>query len=181
MLLLSDSCRHRSIPVETDESMTSSTLNLALPLDCGQCSEHRKRPTEEAWFSPEVTVNDVGQVEYPKDSWRTSTEDPLGNLRPQFRTPSLHQKDLFPHTPDPVDLRLHSYRERAQWTEDFSFSGIHRRGTKGFPGPPSWPLPQDCNLEGAEHLESPLSLRSDLNDIHCVPPRYPPHTPPRCK
>lgn len=159
--------------------MTSSMLNLALPLDCGQCSEHRERPKEEAWFAPEVTVNDVGQVEYPKDSWRTSTEDPLGNLRPQFRTPSLHQKDMFPHTPDPVDLRLHSYRERAQWTEDFS--GILRRGAEGFPGPPSWPLPQDCNLEGAEHLESPLSLRSDLNDIHCVPPRYPPHTPPRCK
>ncbi|XP_029609367.1 adapter protein CIKS [Salmo trutta] len=177
-----DSRCHRSIPVETDESMTSSTLNLALPLHCGQGSEHRKRPKEEAWFAPEVTVNDVGQVEYPKDSWRNPMEDPLGNLRPQPRAPSLHQKDMSPHTPDPVDLRLHPCRERAQWTEDedFSFPGIVRRGAEGFPGPPSWPRPQDCFLEGAEHLEAPLSLRSDLNDIHCVPPRYPAHMPPQC-
>lgn len=163
--------------------MTSSTLNLALPLDCGQGSEHRKRPKEEAWFAPEVTVNDVGQVEYPKDSWRNPMGDPLGNLRPQPRAPSLHQKDMSPHTPDPVDLRLHPCRERAQWTEDedFSFSGIVRRGAEGFPGPPSWPRPQDCFLKGAEHLEAPLPLRSDLNDIHCVPPRYPVHMPPQCK
>lgn len=129
LFLLSDSRRHRSIPVETDESMTSSTLNLALPLDCGQGSEHRKRPKEEAWFAPEVTVNDVGQVEYPKDSWRNPMGDPLGNLRPQPRAPSLHQKDMSPHTPDPVDLRLHPCRERAQWTEDedFSLSGLLQR------------------------------------------------------
>ncbi|XP_041716699.1 E3 ubiquitin ligase TRAF3IP2 isoform X1 [Coregonus clupeaformis] len=180
---------HRSIPVETDESMTSSMLNLALPLDCGQCSEHRKRPKEEAWFAPEVTVNDVGQVEYPKDSWRTPMEDPLGNLQPQPRAASLHQKDMSPHipdrrmkVPDTVDLRLHPYRERAQWTEEeeFSFSGILHRGAEGFPGPPNWHQPQDCSLEGAEHLEAPLPLRSDLNNIHCVPPSHPAHMPPQC-
>ncbi|KAK6295120.1 hypothetical protein J4Q44_G00343460 [Coregonus suidteri] len=74
-----DSCCHRNIPVETDESMTSSTLDLVWPSGCG--------PKEEGWFAPEVTVNDVCQVDDPKDPWRSPVEDPLGQPPPPAQSP----------------------------------------------------------------------------------------------
>lgn len=40
MLLLSGLCPHQSVPVEMDESMTSSSLDLAWPPPCRQCQEH---------------------------------------------------------------------------------------------------------------------------------------------
>lgn len=40
MLLLSGLCPHQSVPVEMDESMTSSSLNLAWLPPCRQCQEH---------------------------------------------------------------------------------------------------------------------------------------------
>lgn len=96
-------------------------------------------PKEEGWFAPEVTVNDVGQVDDPKDPWRSPVEDPQGQPPPPPRAPSLpgpHQQAMSPHTPDclmkdphPDNLRLHPYREKAQWTEDedFSLSGLLQR------------------------------------------------------
>ncbi|CAB1342854.1 unnamed protein product [Coregonus sp. 'balchen'] len=84
--------------------------------------------------------------------------------------------------PHPDNLRLHPYRERAQWTEDedFSLSGLLQWEAEGFHGTPSWPRPRDCSLKGAEHVEAPLPLMSDLNNIHCVPPSHQAHMPPQC-
>lgn len=39
MVLLTGLCPHQSVPVEMDESMTSSSLNLAWPPPCRQCQE----------------------------------------------------------------------------------------------------------------------------------------------
>lgn len=39
MLLLSGLCSHQSVPVEMDESMTASSLDLAWPPPCRQCQD----------------------------------------------------------------------------------------------------------------------------------------------
>ncbi|KAG5276581.1 hypothetical protein AALO_G00107320 [Alosa alosa] len=63
-------CRHRSLPVETDEAMTSSSLNLAWSA-CQQCLEPRQ-PSQapqiaDEWSPPPVTINVCG-VDYPDET-----------------------------------------------------------------------------------------------------------------
>ncbi|XP_062407281.1 E3 ubiquitin ligase TRAF3IP2 [Sardina pilchardus] len=64
-------CGHRSLPVEMDESMTSSSLNLAWSA-CQQCltpgqPSHAPQIPDE-WSPPPVTINECG-VDYPDENW----------------------------------------------------------------------------------------------------------------
>ncbi|XP_010881170.2 adapter protein CIKS [Esox lucius] len=165
--------RHRSIPVETDESMTSSTLDLVWPSGSGVKND--------SWFAPGVWSG-TDQADYPKNPWRNPTEDPVGQRPPQPRSPPLlgpPQEDLYLQTaghpakhPHLADLGLDP--------QDVSCSGLVPRGADGYHCPPSWPQPLECSLEGAEHLEAPLPLRSDLIKFHHAPPSQPAHMPPQC-
>ncbi|KAL0967343.1 hypothetical protein UPYG_G00251060 [Umbra pygmaea] len=147
----------RSIPVETDESMTLSTIDLLWPSG--------NEVKEGSRFTPEVTINGISQVD-TEDSWGIPMKDPLGKLPQQPRIPSLpgpFQNDFSRHTSDhPMnDYHLHDPRLHLQ---DF-----HR--------PLSWPQQPDCSLEGAENLEAPLPL---VSDFHYAPPGHPAHTNPQC-
>ncbi|XP_027030929.1 E3 ubiquitin ligase TRAF3IP2 isoform X1 [Tachysurus fulvidraco] len=59
------SCPHLSLPVEMDELMTSSSLNLAWPV-CQQCLVHVDDITAP---SNDIRVNDRQQSEYPDDGF----------------------------------------------------------------------------------------------------------------
>ncbi|KAJ8008957.1 hypothetical protein DPEC_G00083810 [Dallia pectoralis] len=123
--------RHKSIPVETDESMTFSTPDLPWPSGGG---------VKNSWFDSEASVNGIGQVDYPRNPWRCPTEDPVDQLPPNPRSSglpgSLHE-----------DLGLNTWKAY----------GVH--------SPPSGPQHLECSLEGAEHLETPLPLRSDTHHV----------------
>lgn len=157
-LLLSGPCPH---PVEMDESMTSSSLDLAWPPSCKQCSgptETTERPQEHGCEQVRGAAHDVVQWRLPESQY---PEEPRAacHAAPQPRfMPPTHSGQMNP--PHPAGVWHHGLREQPLiYERDLIVN--HRRGLAG----PNYP--QDRSVE-AESLEHPLPLMSDR-----APSRYP--------
>lgn len=87
-MLLSGLCPHQSVPVEMDESMTSSSLDLAWQALCRQCKEHiepsKCADGEMRKASPQV--NQCGASE------RKSISKSMENFHTSF-----HPAGVWPH------------------------------------------------------------------------------------
>ncbi|XP_044233186.1 E3 ubiquitin ligase TRAF3IP2 [Thunnus albacares] len=154
-------CPHQSVPVEMDESMTSSSLDLAWPPTCQQCNGH----TETSKREQDQRCERTGGV----DQWRLFEDryqhDPRAACRavpePSF-VPRTHPGQMRP--PNPSGVWPHGYREplyvQPPPVVDHS---------RGFAGPSNWP--QDRSVEEAEYLEPPLPLMSNNYNPH-IPSRY---------
>ncbi|XP_056150949.1 E3 ubiquitin ligase TRAF3IP2 [Lampris incognitus] len=152
-------CPHRSVPVETDESMTSSTLDLVWPPSCQQClrqTETRVRLAEEDLEPPGATVIQGTRPERGGG----------GDQRPSIPSPA----QIFPlagvwpqaHT----ERFLHGRDPTVNHWSGFAYTSN---------------LPQECSAEEVDVLEPPLPLMSDLHSPCYASPRYPAaHTPRRC-
>ncbi|XP_067240778.1 E3 ubiquitin ligase TRAF3IP2 isoform X2 [Chanodichthys erythropterus] len=173
-----DPCPHLSMPVETDESMTLSSLNLVWPA-CQQCQSHiTKEAGKSDRFSPEMCVHDVSRLDY-LDGCCGLTPDVL-RVSP-FNKLSISDSQ---HTASPAGLPSlylpqssgrHIQRDCRAHIEDLSedFSGIN--------------IQNHCNSavlysnarnpvsEDEESLEKPSPLRSDLGENFCrySPPKQP--------
>ncbi|XP_067273496.1 E3 ubiquitin ligase TRAF3IP2 isoform X2 [Pseudorasbora parva] len=154
------------MPVETDESMTSSSLNLVWPT-CQQCQSHNPKEGKSGRFSPELCVRDVTRLDYL---------DGCCGLTPQISTVSpitkLSISDLQ-HTASPAGLpslylpqksgrRLQ--RDCRAHIEDLSedFSGINIQNTLN--SPVLYSHARNPVSEDEEILEKPSPLRSDLGE-----------------
>lgn len=146
-------CPHQSFPVEMDESMTSSCLDLAWPPSCKQCSGHtdsNKRP-QELGYELEGGAHNVSQWRLPESQYRYQP-------RAAFTA--------APRPPHPVCVWPHGLREQVLLDE----RGVMVNDSKALVTPSNY-LP-DRSVEEAESLEPPLPLMSD-NISHCVPSQYP--------
>ncbi|XP_060908675.1 E3 ubiquitin ligase TRAF3IP2 isoform X2 [Labrus mixtus] len=143
-------CPHMSVPVEMDESMTSSGLDLALAPSCKQCSEDAetaRRPQEHACEEYDAAAPDARQ-------WRP----PESQYQPPF-IPPQHSGQM--NSPRLAEVWQRGLGERASlYEQDLVVN--HSRG-----------FAQGRSVEEAESLEPPLSLISDANSPHYVPPRHP--------
>ncbi|XP_019947215.2 E3 ubiquitin ligase TRAF3IP2 [Paralichthys olivaceus] len=156
-------CPHRSVPVETDESMTSSTLDLVWPPPCNQCSgliETSRRPQEHGYEPPgQHAARQTTVPESQQESRATCRDSP----EPCF-TPQTRSGDKRP--PHRAGVSPHGLREQQQHRVNHS---------RGFTGPSN--RPQDLSVELAESLEVPLPLLSDINYTSYVPAQYPAQHP----
>ncbi|XP_039638532.1 E3 ubiquitin ligase TRAF3IP2 isoform X2 [Perca fluviatilis] len=157
-------CRHQSVPVEMDESMTSSSLDLALPASCKQCSGHTetsKRLQDHGYEQARGAANNVSQWRLP-ESLHQHEPRAACHVAPEPRfIPATRSGGQF------ADVWPHGLREQAPlYEQDFT---INQSG--GFASPSNWP--QDHSVEEAEHLEPPLSLKSVVNYAYYVPSQYP--------
>ncbi|KAF3844244.1 hypothetical protein F7725_013585 [Dissostichus mawsoni] len=152
---LKGGCPHQSVPVEMDESMTPSSLELACPPPCRQCSGHTVITRSQIQASHEQ----AGGAAHTEGPWRL----PEKQLQLQPRAePPLH---LMP--PHHADVRLHGLREQSPlYGRDLLVNH-----TRGFVGNSDWP--QHYSVEEDERLEPPLTLRSGDNFTDYVPPPHP--------
>ncbi|XP_028254004.1 adapter protein CIKS [Parambassis ranga] len=138
-------CPHQSIPVEMDERMTASSLDLHWLPNCTQCSGHtesRQRP-EARGCEP---LPDRQCQDEPRETFYPALE-PSGHMRP----------------PHPADIWTRGLGERAPlYQEDFV-----AEQRIGVAGPSDWA--RDHSVEEAESLEPPFSLLS----YNTYTPRYP--------
>ncbi|KAK5880593.1 hypothetical protein CesoFtcFv8_023605 [Champsocephalus esox] len=158
-LLLSGGCPHQSVPVEMDESMTPSSLELACPPPCRQCSGRTVITRSQIPASHEQ----AGGVAHTEGPWRLPEE--------QLQLPPRAEPPLHAMPPQRADARLHGLREQAPlYGRDWLVT--HARG---FVGNSDWP--QHYSVEEAERLDPPLTLRSGDNFSAYVPPPHPACTP----
>ena len=158
-LLLSGHCPHQSIPVEMDESMTASGLDLAWPAFCKQCSGHTetsKRPQEHAYEEVRVAQHSVGQWRLPEN--QQQQHEPRAAPQPCFILPTQ------PRQTDPAGVWPPDFRKQALLYEQ----DLRHRS---FAGPSDWP--QHHSVEEPESLEPPCTLKSENLYTLCVPPRLP--------
>ncbi|XP_076872794.1 uncharacterized protein traf3ip2a [Brachyhypopomus gauderio] len=152
------SCPHLSVPVETDESMTSSSLNLAWPV-CQQCSAHSHNVREDG-RARGVTVKDV-EEEYPQNYLRSSTTGSKGTgpVSFSFKPPG----GLRSHpSRRPIDPASHPWLPlEDNLCKDLSY--MFHRDHYSDHAPPQWNPPSEVE----EGFELPLSLRSDVNEAVC--------------
>ncbi|XP_076612623.1 uncharacterized protein traf3ip2a [Chaetodon auriga] len=158
-------CPHRSVPVEMDESMTSSSLDLAWPPSCEQCSGHtdsNARPQEHGYEQAKGAAPDVSQwreSQYHHEPRAPCHTDP----QPHFIPPTHSgQMNLLPAAAWP-----HGFREQVPLYEQ----DLVINHSQGFGSPSNYP--QEHSVEEAESLEPPLPLMSDVNCTHRVPSRHP--------
>lgn len=171
-LLLSGPCPHRSVPVEMDERMTSSGLDLAWPASCKQCSGHTetsKRPQEHDYEEVRGAEYSVGQWRLPEIQLQ---HEPRAAPQPCFILPTQSRPSDPAH---PAGVWPHGFREQASlYEQDLMVN--HR----GFAGPSDWP--QRHSVEEAESLDPPCSLKSEDIYTQYVPSRYPAaHMPGQCQ
>ncbi|KAL7388837.1 hypothetical protein ABVT39_021478 [Epinephelus coioides] len=164
-------CPHQSVPVETDERMTSSSLDLAWPPPCNQCSGHTetsKRPQEHGYEQVKGSAHSAGQWRLPQSHRQHQLEPRTAHHavpQPRFLLPShLGQMDPL----DPAGVWLRGLRQQQMSLYDQDYMVNHSRD---FAGPSNWP--QDHSVEEEEFLEPPQSLKSNDNCTHYVPSRYP--------
>ncbi|KAI3364664.1 hypothetical protein L3Q82_010845, partial [Scortum barcoo] len=165
-------CSHQSVPVEMDESMTTSSLDLTWPPPCKQCSGHtetNRDPQEHGCEQARGAAHDVDQWGLPKGEYHG---DPRAVCpaapQPRF-TPPTHAREMNP--PSPAGVWCHGLREqRLMYEQDLE---VNHRG--GLTGPSHYP--QHRSLEEAESLEHPLPLISDHGlsryPVGCMPGPYP--------
>lgn len=151
--LFSGVCPNHSGPVEMDESMTGSTLDLAWPPSCNHFSgnaETSNRPrSESGYMQPVKPALQVNQQSVLQSSYH---HEP----RSAVYAPPTHSGRPRPH---PTGVWSHGLREQVPYEQDFMIS--HR-------GPSPY---QDHPVEDAESLEPPLPLMSHPNCTFWVPPQ----------
>ncbi|KAM9339119.1 uncharacterized protein traf3ip2a [Symphorus nematophorus] len=156
-------CPHQSDPVEMDESMSPSSLNMVLPPSCKQCSGHTEssKGPQENDYDP---AHNVYQWRFPESQYQYEPRAALHPApQPRF-SPPAHTRQVRP--PHPADVWPLGFREQVlRYEQDIvvdhrsfaSHSNYH----------------QDRSVEEAESLEPPLTLISDASYPHCVPSRHP--------
>ncbi|XP_077075919.1 uncharacterized protein traf3ip2a isoform X1 [Siphateles boraxobius] len=173
-----DHCPHLSMPVETDESMTSSSLNLAWPT-CQQCQSHNSNEAGKSGrFGPEMCVCNVSRLDYldgccgltPKvlrvipitklsisDSQHTASPAGLPSLYLPQNSGRHLQRDCKDHIGD--------------LSEDFSGINIQNHCNS----PVLYSHAPNPVSEVEESLEKPSPLRCDLGENSCrySPPKQP--------
>ncbi|KAI7799932.1 putative adapter protein CIKS, partial [Triplophysa rosa] len=165
-----DGCPHLSIPVETDESMTLSSLNLAWPA-CQHCQSHNLDPIEtgkEDRFSPILSINDISSLDYP-DGYSGLPRDDLRvtrTERPVIKLSLIDSEDTDSPAGLPSLYLPQSARRGPQKVriEDVSedFSGLDLQNL-----PVSYSHRRNPVSENEESLEKPCPLRSDLGENLC--------------
>ncbi|KAI4894721.1 hypothetical protein NFI96_017704, partial [Prochilodus magdalenae] len=153
------SCPHPSIPVEMDESMTTSSLNLAWPV-CKQCSAGADGVSDMVQVE-----NPKGYVRHPKSGSEviepaccatpTSNGQRISNEAGYLRHPQHPPSTYAPYVSGQA-RRLRSIRVSGDLCCVIFVSGtvfaIHNRRNS--------PIEED-----EESLEMPLPLRSDIGDL----------------
>ncbi|XP_074471787.1 E3 ubiquitin ligase TRAF3IP2 isoform X2 [Sebastes fasciatus] len=161
-------CPHRSVPVEVDESMTSSSLDLAWPPSCKQCSGHTetsRTPQEHSYKPAGGAANNVDQWSLPESTQHQHEPRAACHPTPEPRfMPAMHSGLMKPL--HPADVWPHGFREQVPLYEQ----DLMDNHSRGFAGPSDWP--QEHSVEEAEHLEPPLSLKSE-SCTHYGPSQYP--------
>uniref|UniRef100_A0A8C1FJJ7 Uncharacterized LOC109073389 n=1 Tax=Cyprinus carpio TaxID=7962 RepID=A0A8C1FJJ7_CYPCA len=167
-----DCCPHLSMPVETDESMTLSSLNLAWPA-CQQCQSHTLKDTGKSGrFIPEMRVCDVSRLDKFDGCYQLPPKDlrvsPLTRLS---MSDSQHTESAagLPSLYLPRSSGRHLQKDYRAHIEDLSedFSGTSLQNPCSSPHPHT----QNPVSEDEESLEKPSPLRSDLREDFC---RYSP-------
>ncbi|XP_039981527.1 E3 ubiquitin ligase TRAF3IP2-like [Xiphias gladius] len=160
-------CPHQSVPVEMDESMTSSSLDLVWPPSCQQCSGHTetsKRP-QDYGFEPCQGAHHVRQRRLPESQYQQESRAACHAApEPRFITQTQSGQMTPPHR---AGVWPHGLREQAplyKW-------GCVVNHSRGFAGPSNWS--QNFSLEEADCLEAPLPLMSDINCTYYVPSQHP--------
>lgn len=155
------------MPVETDESMTLSSLNLAWPA-CQQCQSHTLKDTRKSGgFNPEMRVRDESRLDYldgcnrlpPKDL-RVSPLTKLAISNSQHTESAAGLPSLY--LPQISGRRLQKdYRAHLEdLSEDFSGISLQNRCSS----PVLYIHTQNPVSEDEESLEKPNPLRSDLGE-----------------
>lgn len=88
MVLLSGLCPHRSVPVEMDESMTSSSMDLAWPAPCRKCEEHTE-PSK-------CACGGMSKASQQDDQWGPSERKPISTSVENFDT-NFQTAGVWPH------------------------------------------------------------------------------------
>ncbi|XP_059212590.1 E3 ubiquitin ligase TRAF3IP2 [Centropristis striata] len=159
-------CPHQSVPVEMDETMmTSSSLDLAWLSSCKLCSgltRTSRRPEEHDYEQDQGPEHNVGQ-------WRPP------EIQHQHGPRAAGPAEMNPPHPGP---RLGLTQPGPGYDQDL---------IRGYAGPSDWP--QDHSVEEGDRLETPLSLRTEVNftgyepnpmqgrprQTACCPPANQPH------
>lgn len=165
-----DCCPHLSMPVETDESMTSSSLNLAWPA-CQQCeSQNLTEAGKSGVPRPEMCVHDASRVHYLDRGYGLQPED----LRVSaFRKQSISDS----HPPEspaglpsfylPQSPRQHLQIDRRSHIEDlsehFSRVNLHHHCNSTV----LYSHTQKSVTEDEESIEKPRPLRTDQGEDFC--------------
>lgn len=140
-------CPHPSVPVEMDESMTSSSLVLALPPPCQQCSGHsEQRPRQEREHGYEQTRRTEVNQQRPPVGGYYCEPSIARHVAPQQRF--MHQ--MHPAAVWPGGLR----EQVSRYDRDYMVRD----------GGPSLYC-QNGPVEEEESLERPLPLVSDANCV----------------
>ncbi|XP_051951215.1 E3 ubiquitin ligase TRAF3IP2 [Xyrauchen texanus] len=153
-----DCCRHQSIPVETDESMTSSSLNLVWPA-CSQCPSHNPDLSKMPRAGRCIPDCDVSRLDY---------RDICCGLHPKdLMVRSVNKLSLSRHTENPAGLpsiylpqgsgRDHLKLDTEYLSDDFFSLNIKNHGISHV----AHSRLQNPVSEDEERLEKPSSLRSD--------------------
>lgn len=133
-LLLPGPCPHQSVPVEMDESMTSSSLDQAWPPPCRQCTGHT-----------EISKCSDGQMSKAPlvvHQWKPSESQCYREPKEDYHAATCHSL--------PAGIWPHDVKDQMKLCEqDVRFSH----------STPSTHYPQECTIE--ESLEPPLPLMSD--------------------
>ncbi|KAL7889122.1 hypothetical protein AOLI_G00040960 [Acnodon oligacanthus] len=146
------SCSHLSVPVEMDESMTSSLLNLAWP-ECEQCSAHAD--------GAGVTVNDVARVEKPEGYSKHPESDIMVSVRSLVTPPSEEHRT----SNEAADRYLHHLQRPITGLDSVAQRPLVNDLCEGFSvlfPRERWNSPSE---EDEESLEQPLPLRSGVGEI----------------
>lgn len=140
-----------------DESMTSSTLDLAWPPSCNQFSgntETSNRPQSEIGYRQTAKpVLHVDQQSVPESPYH---HEPRAAFYAAPQPPPTHSGMTRPH---PAGVWSHGLREQVLYEQDLMIS---HKGPSPYQDPP---------VEYTESLEPPLPLMSDQNCTFWVPSR----------
>ncbi|XP_058470419.1 E3 ubiquitin ligase TRAF3IP2 isoform X1 [Solea solea] len=153
-------CPHRSVPVEIDERMTSTSLDLVLPPNCQQCSGHTESNSESKSNS-----SSNRQQHY-------DCEPLIPENHHQSRVPShAAAEPRITHcgqmrAPRPAGVWPNGLRERTPLYQSHSMGNHSRNWSQ------DWS--QDCS---AERLETPLPLMSDIVASQYPVAHMPVHSP----
>ncbi|XP_008310874.1 adapter protein CIKS [Cynoglossus semilaevis] len=135
-------CRHQSVPVEMDESMTPSSLDLLWPPVCNQCSrsaESSKMSNTEEKIAEKRTL--------PKTCYQQSSRiASQAFLNHRFATQVQPEQMNATHQRQQMPVNDRQYMPN---------------NSRGVAGPSDWF--NDCSTEDAHHLEAPLPLQSVNN------------------
>lgn len=142
--------------------MTSSSLNLAWPPPCQQCSGHAETSKRQQDLECEQTGG-VDQWRLPEDRYQLNPRAACCAVPEPPFVAQTHSEQMRPA--NPAGVWPHGCREPLYVQEPLV------NHSRGFAGPSNWP--QDRSLEETECLEPPLPLMSDVNCTTYIPPRYP--------